>query len=954
MRDESCPLRERRGGCRRARDQGLLVEREQVLGAATALLEQTGEGSGGSLFILGEAGLGKTAVLERVRQLANAKLRIGVGQGDVMESSLPFGLLVEALAGIGGADALIEGVAAASAAEARAARFYATLRWLEGEAGTPLLLVLDDLHWADQDSLALLSFLCRRLRRLPVAVVGALRPWPSEARDVALALEHAGYAGTERLAPLSREATGVMLANRVGQPIPVETVGHLWERCGGNPLLLQQAAVALERGEDLPGGADGTAAPVAEHHLLLSRFAGLPAKGMRWAQAASVLGTRFPFELAGEVAGIGPEATTAVEAVWRAGLVRQGEHGVAEFVHPLFGQAVYDDMPPPTRTRLHRRAFELLAERGRDVEAAEHALQARPLGEPAAVSLLERVGRQALQTGAPATAARFLNGAVELAADRAEPGLFVALNEAWTASGRLAPAVGALERALSQPRLSERDRAETLRRYGRALWATGTAGRAASVFTEAVETALPAHPEIAAGALLDHAFLLSLTGGPVAALPLAEQARNLSRRLEEGTRRRVEAAWHLIALESGDATALDDAAAAARDILARDDPAALLGDLQGGQLGALNSYGVAATWTERLADADQIFALSLRELERAGAAGVMLFQACAYLLLLVRGGRLDEGLALAGRAATLIELVPALAPYPALAESWFLLQMGRRDDHERAWRRGMEAATAGGDWHAALWLRHIEGVRLLRDGRFREASDAYRAVEREARDGGVGEPCVVPWSRHGVTAHVAAGRPGDARRVVEWLDKAAERLPCRWPRAAAAAGRAALAEADGNAVAARAEHRMAIALIDGADLPLERVELILAYGDFLLRGGHLVDARGPLAEALAVAERFGAQDLARRAHDALRRAGGRRRRPAGEPHRLTPAEERVARLAAEGAGNREIAERLFLSEATVKTHLERTFAKLGLHSRRELIARWRTGEGSGDGRDDGA
>jgi DNA-binding CsgD family transcriptional regulator len=120
------------------------------------------------------------------------------------------------------------------------------------------------------------------------------------------------------------------------------------------------------------------------------------------------------------------------------------------------------------------------------------------------------------------------------------------------------------------------------------------------------------------------------------------------------------------------------------------------------------------------------------------------------------------------------------------------------------------------------------------------------------------------------------------------------------------------------------------------DLPVEHAETLLGYGGFLRRHGQPTRARRVLAQAIEAAQAAQAGWLAGLAHAELRVAGGRRRRPA--PRDLTPQEARVAALAATGAGNAQIARQLSVSVSTVETHLERIYAKLGIHSRRELIA----------------
>jgi hypothetical protein len=160
-----------------------------------------------------------------------------------MEMSLPFGVLDQALAALGG-PALLTG---SDAAIARPGQLYRLLRWLErSERG--MLIAIDDLHWADSDSLDILSLLCRRIGSPPAAVVATMRAWPEEARDVASRLFDAGVAQQVRLAPLSREGSTAMLVERAGREVSEAAATKAWELCAGNPLLLEQVASAIRTG----------------------------------------------------------------------------------------------------------------------------------------------------------------------------------------------------------------------------------------------------------------------------------------------------------------------------------------------------------------------------------------------------------------------------------------------------------------------------------------------------------------------------------------------------------------------------------------------------------------------------------------------------------------------------------------------------------------------------------
>ena len=181
-----------------------------------------------------------------------------------------------------------------------------------------------------------------------------------------------------------------------------------------------------------------------------------------------------------------------------------------------------------------------------------------------------------------------------------------------------------------------------------------------------------------------------------------------------------------------------------------------------------------------------------------------------------------------------------------------------------------------------------------------------------------------------------AGQVADAERVLAWLDDSARRLPCRYPRIAAAVGRGQLAELRGDRPTALARYEDALALHRQADLPLEQAETLLEFGGFLRRYGQPTRARRVLAQAIEVAQGAQAGWLAGLAATELRVAGGRRRRPA--PSELTAQESRVAALAATGATNPEIARQLSVSPRTIETHLQRVYAKLGIRSRHGLIA----------------
>ena len=343
----------------------VMLEREGVMAAVRGLLRDALGGRGGALFVAGEAGLGKTTVLHYAAEATADRFRTGIGRADVAEAALPFGLIGQALG------PLLDGHAMpAGPATAPADYFYAVLAQLRDAASEPLLLALDDAHWADPDSLTLLRLICRRITELPVAVLVAARPWPPEALWAGEELAASNLATVWHLTPLSTDAARSMLPGAVG-----DERDRAADLCAGNPLLLGHVAAALEAGEGIP---DPRGHASWARRLLLSHLSGLSEPARGYVRAAAVLGRRFRPEVAAQVAGLAAaDAAAAQEAFAASGLGRDGADGGAEFSHELIRQAIYE-LAAPVRARLHETAFRVLAARGDNPgEAASASLPAR-------------------------------------------------------------------------------------------------------------------------------------------------------------------------------------------------------------------------------------------------------------------------------------------------------------------------------------------------------------------------------------------------------------------------------------------------------------------------------------------------------------------------------------------------------------------------------------------------
>jgi DNA-binding CsgD family transcriptional regulator len=602
-------------------------------------------------------------------------------------------------------------------------------------------------------------------------------------------------------------------------------------------------------------------------------------------------------------------------------------------VHPLFAQALYDDLPSPVRTRLHARSFEVLARRGLDAEAAEHALRAGLRDVPAVIASLERAGRAALEVGALETAASQLTTAVDLAGDLAATSLLLAQAEALLGAGDPIAASQSYERVLSRSQTGTDVRAAALRMRGRALYACGDHVTAAACFTDAAELLLVDDPTAAAAALIDQALSMHIVQGPRGCLPIASKAIGLAAGSDHSLRLRAESAHGFLRVMAGEAAGLDATATAARAVHAHPRP-----DLAdpAWTWGLTSIHAHAAKYLEHFDVAARGFRSVRVAAEQRGAAEALTMSLIGEAEVAARVGRLTEALELSGRADQLTELIPLGATYNSVVRFFVLLHLDRPAEADQCCQQLEALLDERDEGIARIWLLHLHGIRHLGLGRPESAARCYLKAEQLCQHLGIGEPCVVPWAGRAVIAHARAGRDADAARVLGWLDSCAALLPCRYPRAAASFGRAELAIRHADPQAAERHYREALTVHDGAELPMERTSTLLAYGNMLRQSGQPARARRILAEALDMAEGMGAPALARYARDGLLSTGGRRRRRTPDGN-LTPQELRIARLVKAGSSRRDIAERLTLSEGTVRTHLEHIYTKLNIHSARELM-----------------
>jgi len=916
--------------------QGLL-ERDDAILAMSSLLERLEGGRGGSLFFIGEAGLGKTTVLRRFEREAWSHIgrcMVGRADGVLFGSGRPFRLADQIFASLG-IDVSHSRFAGEGGAQ-RSNRFLAAIKALdECSSHSPVLLLLDDLHWSDPDSLAMAEFLCRQLEPRTVAIVGTLRPWPPGAIELARNLEHAGFAICHELRPLGRSSSEVLMASRIWGDIDRELLENASSECAGNPFLIEEVARSLLGGSNVPAVEPFS---FGRRSILLRRFAGVSEDVFKFLRAASALGTRFRPGVVARMVGFDVvETAQALDEARTAGVV-DVDSDAARFRHPLFATAVYEGLQEPLRTELHEAAFRAIRFLGGAVgDAAEQALMAG-LTDDVAVQSVRQAGLEALEVGAWQTATRFLGYAASTTGSNAPSSLVCDLAEAYLGAGSSEDAVRTIEALISRGELDERQRGRALVIVGNARLAMGLVDSPFHSFEEAARVLEPVDRSAAVNALLRAAHVARLVEGPRRTLALSERAAELACELGEQIRTHVETTRAIAATMLGRPEGLDVLAEAAARF---EGNSSFLDHPNEASWWPLVWCGSAAASSENFEAARRAFDLGYPAAERRGWPAAM----GAFLLnrmdLLYRLGELDEARAALPRFEALVELAPVLGIFVAVMRALLDLSYGSIAD---AQKDCAEVEYAIGLFEhpppiIALWGLYVRAEVDISTGNAPGACDLVGSAENMAAASGIQEPCVTPWWEPAIDAYHRSSRYSDLERVAGWLDRTSRVLPCRWPKAGALVANGLVSESLGDPGVARRQFEDAVAMMDSSPMVLARARLLGWYGAFLRRQGELADARRVDSESFSLAESRGARLLANAARAELRLAGGRLKREERLAGDLTARQAQVEELASTGHTNAEIAEELGIAKKTVEHHLETIYRQLGVKSRRELMRR---------------
>ncbi|MDL5200129.1 AAA family ATPase [Streptomyces sp. ALI-76-A] len=944
-----------------------LLERRQeleTLDAALSDLRAVADGGprtghSGLLAFTGPAGLGKTALMTEARARATAGgFRVLSGRGGEAEQELAFHvvrqLVQPALASMEEAErraflgswygivAATLGLEAADTAQVPDPTGVRDgLDWVMTRLAVmrkaPVVLLLDDLHWADAESLGWLASFASRAADLPLLIVVAYRPdeLPREAAPFrALVDGHGGRPCV--LAPLTAAAVARIVREQVGDTADDEFCEECWTVTGGSPFETVELAIRLGR-RNLKGTQDelpamrGLAAAVKGPGLI-QRLQRLGTSTVRFAHAGAVLGAPFSPELAATIAVIGREdAAEAAERLRDARILADepGPGGGLGFVHPLIATTIYRSIPSAWRVGFHNAAAEAVRAAGHGpAAAARHLLEVPCEGNPEAVDCLREAARECLRAGAPEAARRLLTRALQeppLPEERA-----ALLHELAGSTFLIEPTatVHHLRAALAESGDDPELRASIVYRLTQALAHTDRMAEAATVAAEEARTAANARVRLRMQA--DH-FVWSMfrTDEPDSsarsrrltrlAAQLSGRGRPAGRGLEErcilGLR-----AWDALLRGEPRRTVLEHAEAALSGGMSWTD------ENRGFEVPV--SVALAFMYCDQPRRAEELFTKGMAECETKGwrgshlAVGQTLFAYIRYRrgCLAEAENWVREGL----RAAERVEgAVPA---------QWFaigiliqtLLARGRTGDARRLADRHRYGEVVP---NAVIYPdpRTVYAELLLAEGRLTEAERLLTGVGDWLDGRDWHNPAWCPWQLRLASA-LARSAPD---RAVRHARDAVRRA--RDFGAASAIGQAlhTLAEVTGGR-AALDLHAEAVEQLERSPAAYDLARALVGHGASLSRNGRLHDAADRLYRGLEGAVHCGAEALAGRARAELS-AAGLRPLPLRytQTDTLTAHERKAAEMTAHGHPTAVVAKDLHLTEQGVRHLLSSVYRKVG-------------------------
>jgi DNA-binding CsgD family transcriptional regulator len=808
------------------------------------------------------------------------------------------------------------------------------LYWLSANLGrrSPLLLCVDDVHWADQASLRFLHYLGRRLQELSIAVVVATRPARSaNGSPLLAALAADPSAEVLELAPLSQRAVAELMRLAFGAEVEPAFAATCHEVTGGVPFLVRELvrAIAEERIEPTSAACSRVAglAPRAVSYSVVQRLSRLSASARQLARAAAVLG-EGDLRLAAGLAGVDSAAATAADELAAAGILEEGRP--LRFVHPIVRAAAEADLSPGERAGLHAAAADCLANEGASPHRiAAHLLATDPAGDDRVAGSLLSAARTATANGAPDSAVAYLRRALsEPPSVRLRPDVLLELGFAESYAGD-PQAAAHLQAALDIAPATTAQVSITLA-LGRMLQIAGRNRESLEVF-DRTRARLGA---------TDRSAALTLEGAALGAAQFdTETADDAApriarlRRLAEEEPDVPPSVFGTLAVAAANANEPADVVARLA-LRALDRAPKLLPEAVDRPpffYHACNALAFAERYEQALPRFDE----ALADARRLGSLPHVLGLSCYRALHHLRTGNLADAEADARVALETGPRLPGL--HAAVALAALLGTLAERAEFEAAeaaderYRLAEQFPTT----MQAGWLIAARGRLRLAERRPAAAlGDLLAAGDLFARLH-ISSASSAPWRSDAALAHLALGAQAEARTLA--AEEVTLARAFKGPRTLGVALRAAgLADGGRRGIELL---RQAVRVLEGSGARLEHARAMADLGAALRRAGQRADSREILRPALDLAHRCGAIALTERTRTELIAAGGRPRRLVlSGLDSLTPSERRVAQFAADGMSNREIAQNLFITTRTVEGHLTHAYEKLAITSREQLPA----------------
>ena len=900
-----------------------LLDREGERAALDGLLGDVRSGRGRALVVRGEAGVGKSALLEYVAAAATG-MRVARAAGVESEMELAFAGLHQLCAPLTGRleglpvpqrDAL--GVAFGLRAGAAPDRFLVGLAVLTllaevAEEERPLLCVVDDVQWLDRASAQALAFAARRLLAEPVGLVFAAREPGEQFRGLA-ELEVRGLPDQDARALLD-SVVQFRLDEQVRDRIVAET--------DGNPLALLELPRGLSPTQ-LAGGfrlVEAQPVPARIEQGFRLRIEALPGDTRSLMLVAAAEPTGDPvlvWRAAGRL-GIPASAAAAAQA---DGLLETGTQ--VRFRHPLVRSAVYSSASLPQRRAAHRALAEV-TDAGRDPDRRAWHLAAAAAGPDDEVAAeLERSAGRAQARGGMAAAAAFLQRAAELTA---EPGRrsarALAAAQASTEAGALDAAADLLNMAMAGP-LDELQQARVGLLRGQIAFASGGGSDAPALLVKAAKQLEPLDAALARQTYL-YAWVAAMVAGRFAgAGDLHEVARAArSAPPPAGAPRPSDL------LLDGLAVLVTEGRAQAAPLLSQ----AARGFAEDGITTAERlRWPTPATLAAHMVWDEErwhtILARSLQACREAGLLAQLVISVNSMAVLTVWRGDFAAAASLIAEAEAIAATTGTrLAPYPGVLLAGF---RGAEAQAAPLIEAVSTAARATGQGLGVQYSHWAAAVLYNGLGRYETA-----LAEAQQAAGQAPELYVSMWALPELIE--AATRTAQNRLAADALGRLAEATSVGqtdWALGIYARCRALLSDGED----AEGRYLEAIDRLSRTGFRSELARAHLLYGEWLRRQRRRADARAQLRTAHEMFAAIGMQAFAERARRELRATGETARRRTDDTHgELTPQETQIARLARSGLSNPEIAAQLFLSPRTVQYHLANIFAKLKITSRRQL------------------